>query len=308
METALGFVEPRKLSKNEKISIRSLLVEANNKAKECSERIYGTSNISRFRRDLTAGDLSGKLSEDEHKLFESAVDQSYNLLQCYCRAASKFAKSFANSKPTCGMTYEDFYQTGCIAICECVLGFNDTATLTTYVFNSIKNKMIDMIRGDDFMSPKAAYIRKLAAKIKKYIKDHSVGFDEAVIALEISKKQAEVCKKSMVKVWTGYGEEENRVGRFSTGPAHHDGNRAYMFVDPDSAKEREVIQLKEIINKSGLTNLEMKLVENYLWGHQTLREFVKDHINPKTEKSISVQWASRTLKVAIEKIKEKAAA
>ena len=82
----------------------------------------------------------------------------------------------------------------------------------------------------------------------------------------------------------------------------------YAFVDPDSAKEREVIQLKEIINKSGLTNLEMKLVENYLWGHQTLREFVKDHINPKTEKSISVQWASRTLKVAIEKIKEKAAA
>jgi len=304
METALGFIEPRELSKNEKLSIRSLLIDANNKAKECSERIYGTSNVSRFHREFTAGDLSDKLLENERKLFESAVDQSYNLLQGYCRAASKFAKSFANSKPTCGLTYEDFYQTGCVAICECVLGFNDTATLTTFILNSIKNKMIDMIRGDDFMSPKAAYIRKLAAKIKKYIKDHSVGFDEAVAALEISKKQAEVCKSSMVKVWTGYGKD-------TTGNNWDDGSLNGFdntFVDPDSAKEKEVIELKEIISKSGLTNLEMKLIENYLWGHQTLREFVKDHINPKTEKSISVQWASQTLKVAIEKIKEKAAA
>ena len=139
----------------------------------------------------------------------------------------------------------------------------------------------------------------MAAEIKKYIKDHSVSFDEAVIALEISKKQAEVCKRSMVKVWTGYGNDTNG----------QDGELiSSAFVDHSSSKEREVIELKEIIKKSGLTNLEMKLVENYLWGHQTLTEFVKDHINPKTEKSISVQWASRTLKVAIEKIKVKAAA
>mgnify|MGYP003153668521 CR=1 FL=1 len=58
---------------------------------------------------------------------------------------------------------------------------------------------------------------------------HSVGFDEAVAALEISKKQAEVCKSSMVKVWTGYGKD-------TTGNNWDDGSLNGFdntFVDPD---------------------------------------------------------------------------
>ena len=297
MGTNLGFISPKTLSKSENSEICLLLKDANKQAGECSDRIYGKSNISRFYRDFSAGTLSNKLSKNEQNLFESTLDQSYNLLQGYCRAASKLARSFSGSKPACGLTYEDFYQVGCMAICECVLGFNGKATLTTFVVNSIKNKMIDMIRGDDFLSPKAADIRKLAAKIKQYINSNSVSFEEAVSALGISNKKAEVCKHSMTKVWTGYCQEDQFGEPFNG-----------AFTDNSSSMEREVAELKEIIKKSGLTDVEMKLVENYLWGHQTLREFVQDHINPKTNRSMSVQWASYTLKAAIENIKEKAAA
>lgn len=257
---------------------------------EEAKRIYGLPNIKRLRNDYRSNQLpeGQKLSMRALSAFSRLKSIEDEVIRSFISIGKPLYASFSCLYSySLAMTYDVCRQEGALAIYDAIYLYNGTTQFQTYVYWSIKNRLIDMVRTEQSSRHSMSKsLAELEVKINTIMGEKNLSFHQAVDLLiekgEMKRKQVGALKKV---------------------------NASHAQLSPDlisfdyAGLEQETDEMLTAVKETNLNPLERELLDAYMRGDRSYRsQLAETRKNPRTGENYTRQVLGQVFKQACEKV------
>ena len=276
-------------------SYKSFRVTLMNKESEIKSHVQDCKRVE-FCNDIK---VISKIRTKHSELDNRTVEEAY--LHQFSGIAKRFVFKVSHTNN------EDHLQDIYLKIIETIYYYDrPEIEISTWIWNVVKNKMIDLLGEASGISPLTSSDRKLLVKYEDK-KNEGQNFQEIVDSLGLSDEDVVNLRLILTRVYS----EGNIIGNESFGESDKFNNDYTGFrqgislekSDTDLISEQENVD--NIIKNSGLTEMEMAVFSaamNPFVGWQTV--FAESHVNPKTGKPYSKMRITQILQEARNKVQQ----
>jgi len=252
----IGCIKPRTLSEEEEQKYSSIMADAQPIIRAAAEKEFDTENpsIKEFRRRYHNGTLQ-TLTDYVKQTMDSVKEIEYPVLQGYCRLVPGIVLPFykAHRLRHRAVDIEDFIQEGIWAISDSMFAYSGNAKFDTYSCNAIRNRMIDYIRTDHFLSSVKKRILRMLPDLRDLM-SKGLSFEQAANKLEINDSDREECFSALAVAVDG------------PEVAWEDFVSSYSYSSFDGEVTMEIDQVRAVIEEVGLSELERDVLYTVLGG------------------------------------------
>lgn len=288
--SSTGFIAPIDLDDEQESYCSRKLSEARPIIHRWARAVLGDDySIPQFRRAYASGSLKEFNIPDADKAVINSVRgiaEDY-ILPGYCRIAVDEINKKDHPQA------DDLFQEMCLAITDACYGYDGSTKLSTYITNTIKNRMKDVVRRTPLgtITPR---IWRLRGQVRRLMQD-GTSFETVVADLALDEKTITLVRRAMASCTldSQRGDEDN------------DLSLSNVLADTgheDESHDISPAQLAAAIQQAALTPLERAVIESQMNG-EALAEAARRTVNPKTGNPYTRANAGLAWKSAQEKVR-----
>lgn len=251
------------------------------------------------KRHVRGGFL--KFDQESRKALETNISLENTVLAGYIRGAYQLANSFyltsRADKPF--LDEDDFVQEAAWAILDAIYCYDGSTELITYLYCSVKKRLINFIRSSETHAGIGRKTKKLRRRIREIMNGRGCTFDEAIVVLRkteaISVDVEDMLRHACYRV--SYIAEDHVVS-----------------TEPEENISDEVQLLLKAVARADLTPIQRQLIEGFLrTGERIDMRLVNECTNPNTgnpytRSGLSQQWIRACDKVKMAMLPDQVAA
>ncbi len=192
-----GFVTSKELTEVEFKACVETAKKYNPVMRQLSLAFYDGIHFRRLRREINQKKQS--LSNSDRMAFMALSTMAQTLLEGHSLMVAGIARTFVLSRIRPSLTYDDYFQEGCLAIIDIAFSWDGSTMFTTYAMESVRRRLFDLVRVEAPLSPPAPIICKNKNQVRTLMAQGQ-NFDEAVQNLKLTEHEAENVRLAMVTV------------------------------------------------------------------------------------------------------------
>lgn len=295
----IGLIEVSEMSDADKDQLTKQVAAANAVLRVKAIE-FGHPNIKALRKEFLkhSNHRRGKsilLFDQETRInLKKLVGLENIVLAVYVRIAKELADSFylTNRFDRPHLDAEDYLQEATWVIFDCIYHYDGSTELCTYVYVSVKNRLIAYVRGEEVHAGIGRSVKFIRRKVRAIMRDRLVSVDEAINIFAtdtpISSDTREMVRRSCYNVKCVGVDDEclDRAGE-----------------SPNDSSESSL--LHGAIANASLTEVQRELIESFMkTGERPDMDWVNNRINPNTgdpytRQALSQQWVKACNKIRL---------
>lgn len=280
MNEVFDLYKPVDLEPNRSNELCQIMRSATPILQAAAER-NGLENLRKLRRMFWANETLD-LTPVEIQTLINLKDLEPEVLSGWIKMTGCLCNAFHYSENRIGVSIDDYVQESAMALVDCMYGYNQ-GEFSTYVYNAVKNRLIDFIRRESASSGVSRDMIAMRMNVRLTMMKNGVGFDAAIDMLRdcssISETQVMDLRQSM-----------RFTVRESTLLGNHEGDNSDDYTalrnlsqPEESVKADRLDRLTKALANVQMSDLERDLLNTLLdVGHGAQEQVASRHINPAT--------------------------
>ena len=261
MNTTFGTIQPITLTDERKDELTMTMAASHDVVHDAAVRLYGEPDFRRLRHEFRSGKKI-RLRADERATLSQLAEIEQEVLAGFIRVPFNLCKAFYFAERRSAVTLGDWVQEAAQTIFDCIYGFDGSNEFSTYVYWSVKNRLIDFVRSQSEVARSVVAVR---VKIVAIMEKESCDFETAVAVLrskgEIDSKLLDRAAASDVMV-----RNEDSLSLLE-GDHRNDytAHAALAQFDRDAEdQQRDTKLMWQALEQTELNEFERDLVETFL--------------------------------------------
>lgn len=140
----ISFIQPIELTDEQKSTYAEIMANATKLLAPLAQELYGDRGLRKLRNNFRTGNLNVDCV-DCMKSLTALIELEDTILSGYIWVALPLCRAFhAKYGDSFQMDFDDFVQEAAIAIVDAMLGYNGKNEFSTYVYCSVKNRLVNI--------------------------------------------------------------------------------------------------------------------------------------------------------------------